>query len=350
MAIYCNDREIILSNTADPAVKFYLDHKKEIQKKKDYVVIKKYTSESVFLVDDKGRPLRPTIQTVPFTQVYRSKERGEERWTYAQNRRKLKNDRYSYDPSHLFVADEISLDPYEDVEKIFVLTVVGNLSGVGCYVYDPVDAAEKRAEKLGGDELDVRYLIYKDPETTDEDIVLLAQAWGLSGVEDINVKVLKNTLYDKVVAMEKNIEATGRGYRQFITDVKNLKNVALKERVENRAIIHKAIAEEIVRFEQRDSRWYYKSTGDFICQVNHDKLERKEDILLDFMTKHSNEFDALKTEVWSDKIKPTYSVADIDGMDTDKEVRIAAKNLGVKLPPRINLNEAKKQVIESISS
>jgi len=71
MPIYCNDREIILKSNPeldDPVEAFYRKHKEKIQKLTDYVVIKKYESQSKFLYDDLGRPLRPTINTVPWNQ------------------------------------------------------------------------------------------------------------------------------------------------------------------------------------------------------------------------------------------------------------------------------------------
>jgi len=57
--------------------------------------------------------------------------------------------------------------------------------------------------------------------------------------------VLRNKLFDIVAAAEKTKENTGRGFSTFITDARNL-NSANRDRVENKAILHKAITDGLV--------------------------------------------------------------------------------------------------------
>lgn len=348
--IYCNDHEVILPRNKDqddPVQAFYRLHKEKIQKQKDLVVIRKHLSESRFLYDDSNRRLRPSIVDIPFKWDYRG-DRGQETWTYGESRKKNKSDQYSYSPSHAFVADDLNLDPYEDVEKIFILTVIGDIASCGCYVYDPIKEAELKAGKMGGDELDVRFLIYKDPEVTPEDLVLVAQAWGISDAEETNLMVVRNKLYDIVTESEKRIESTGKGYRQLISDIRNLKG-EYRYRVENKAILNKAVQDEVVYFDSKLRQWFYKSGGEYICQVPVDKLDRKNEVLLEWLNRKPQEFEALKTEVWSVKETPVYSIKDIEDMNTDKELRTAAKNMNVKLPIRIGTEKAKTLLINSLN-
>ena len=351
MPIYCNDREIILKSNPeldDPVEAFYRKHKEKIQKLTDYVVIKKYESQSKFLYDDLGRPLRPTINTVPLKSIYRG-DRGQETWTFGNTRKKNKNDTYSYDPSHVFVSDELQLDPVADIDKIFVLTVVGDVGKSGCYVYDPIKEAEMKASKVGGEDLDVKFLIYKNPDMTNEDLILLAQAWGLSNAESVNPTVLRNKLFDIVAAAEKTKENTGRGFSTFITDARNL-NSANRDRVENKAILNKAITDGLVVFNAKVSQWFYKSGGDYICQVPRDKLDRKNEILMDYFHRKRDEWEAIKTDVWSEKEVPVYSIADIEKMATDKELRIAGKHMKVYLAPRDKTEVMKKKLMDAITN
>lgn len=350
MPLFVNDHEVVLSNTEDPAVKFYLQHKDKIQEKTDFVCIRKYVANSKYLYDDSGSPLRPNIQTVPLKWSYRSKERGQETWVYAEERSKNKNERWTYKPTHLFVADELQLDPYGDVEKVFILTVIGDVGRCGCYVFDPIVEAKKKAAKMGGDELDVRFLIYKDPEVTDEDLVLIAQAWGVGDADKVDPIILRNKLYEYVTESEKRVEQTGRGYKQFVTDIRNIRSTNNKDKVIDRAIIQKAILDQVVRFEDKDRRWYYTVGGDYITQVPHDQLEKKADILLGHYQRHQNEFDSLKSEVWADKVKPEYSISDLDKLNTISELRAASKHMGVKLPINIKPENAKAILVKALSS
>jgi hypothetical protein len=60
------------------------------------------------------------------------------------------------------------------------------------------------------------------------------------------------------------------------------------------------------------------------------------------------ELEALRQEVWSDHIKPSYSLTDLDKFNDVKEFRKVAKDLGKALPFNISKPEsAKKWVIEN---
>lgn len=349
MPIYCNDREVILPSDPkndDPVQAFYRQHKDRIQSLQDYVVIKKYESESKFKYDDSGRPLRPTAQTVPFKAMFNG-ERGQETWNYGETRKKAKNDTYSYQPSHLIVTDETPLDPSKDIEKIFILTVVGNVGASGCFVFDPVTDAEIKARKIGGDELDVKFLIYKDPDFTTEQLILVAKAWGILEADKLNIAILRNKLFDLVSSNEKRKESTGRGYSNFITDVRNVRNESRRETVENKAVINIAVAKKVVLYDDKTSQWRYASNGDYICQVPRDKVERKNELLLEYYNRRSTELEALRNEVLGERIVPKYSQADIDRISTDAEARQVAKDLGISLHVNMKLDNAKKKLMES---
>jgi hypothetical protein len=347
--LFVNDAEVVTLPDTNQSKQFWIKSKEEIQQKNDYVCIRKYESESKFLFNDNGVRLRPSIQTVPYKVIVNS-TRGQETWIYAEDRSKNKSEKWNYKPSHLFVSDEVQLDPQVEAEKVFIMSILGGAAKAGCYIFDPLQEASEKAAKMGGDELDVRFLIYKDPDLTEDDLILVSQAWGLNDAEKVDPTILRNRLYDTVTASEKNISTTTRGYKQFVTDVRNMRTPKLRERVEDRAIINKAVVDKLVRFDKNDRRWYYTSGGDYICQVKSDMLDRKVDILLEHFHRKSDEFDSLKIEVWGDKLKPVYSVADIDKMNTDKELRTAAKNMGVKLPINIKPENARKILHESLVS
>jgi hypothetical protein len=342
--LYINDQLLNLNDNTNPAVKFYQEKAKEIRGLTDYVVVKKYNTDSPLLKDDKGVKLRPSFTTIPCRWTLKS-ERGVEQWRYAESRTPRGNDLWNYQPKHWFVNYDLAIDPNNDTEKAFFLMHVVDVGKCGCYVYNPVDEAKEKIAKLGGgDQLDVQYLIFKDRNLTDADRIMLATAWGIQKAETLQMDILKSRLWDEVERGQRQSEKGLRGFRQFINDA-----TEMGTKVQRRAIAQKAIHDGIIRFDSNQSAWLYAGNNEVVCRVDKRQVEKKFEILMTYFANHETELENLGLDVGVDRIKK-YSIADIDGLQDMKEIRKAARDLKVGLSPKDSEAIAKERIVKFLSS
>lgn len=342
--LYINDQLLDLRDLSNPAVKFYHDKANEIKQSSDYIVVKKHNTDSPLLRDDRGVKLRPSFTTIPCRWTLKS-ERGVEQWRYAESRTPRGNDMWSYSPKHWFVNYDMAVHPIDDIEKAFFLKYIVDVGKCGCFIYDPIEEAQGKIAKLGGgDQLDVQYLIFKDKNITDADRRMLATAWGIRNAETLNMDILKSLLWDEVERGEKQNDRGLRGYKNFINDA-----TELGQKLQRRAIVQKAIQDEILIFDSEQSAYLWKGNGEIICRIDKRQVDRKFELLMDYFTKHESELENLGLDVGVERIKK-YSIADIDQLKDMKEIRKAAKDLKVGLSPRDTEAAAKERIIKALSS
>ena len=157
----------------DPAVKFYKEKQAFIKQMKGLVILKAIREDSTAKVyyDDKGQRLRVVPLAVPCRWILKS-ERGTEMWRYAETA--IPGNvpgKFRYEPPSMLVTSQLELSPAEDVEKIFFFLFVLGERGMGqcgLYQHDAVRAAKKKNASVAGDELDVRYQIFRNTEIPDE--------------------------------------------------------------------------------------------------------------------------------------------------------------------------------------
>jgi hypothetical protein len=349
--LFCNNKLIDTANTNDSAVKFFLEKKKIIENRKGLVVIRQHREDSTAKVyyDTKGRRLRSVPVSIPCHFPINRPGAGTEIWRYAESAMPTATPgKINYTPSSWIVGDQIEFSPSEHVEQVFYLLFILGSDGLkSCSVYEEnlVDKAKKKSEMYGGDELDVRYQIFRNKEIADESLRQIALAWNITNAYILDIEILKNTLFERVMEAHKKNPQDNQAMKAFLKDCK------LGEVTELKAMVNKAVFEgKIFNFDRNTRRWLYASGGDYICQVPPDKIEEKNQYLVEYFLKPERfpELEALRQEVWSDHIKPSYSLTDLDKFNDVKEFRKVAKDLGKALPFNISKPEsAKKWVIEN---
>jgi hypothetical protein len=333
-----------------PQVKFYKEKQDLISKMRGLVILKaiREDSKSKVYYDDKGQRLRVVPLAIPCRWVLKS-IRGTEMWRYAETAIPGNvQGKFRYEPPSMLVTSQLELSPLEDVEKIFYfLFILGDkgMGQCGIYQHDAVKAARKKNESVAGDELDVRYQIFRNKEITDESMRQIALAWNITNAYEIDMEILRDVLFEKVMADHKKNPQDNQAMKAFLKDCR------LGEVTELKAMVNKAVFEnKIFRFDRNTRRWLYNGTGDYICQVPPDKVESKNQCLVEYFLKPERfeELQALRQEVWSEYIKPSYSLFDLDKLNTENEFRDVAKKYGKSIPMVMHKPETcKKWVIEN---
>jgi hypothetical protein len=294
-----NDVPVDQTKTDSPQTKFYLEKKKIIEAMKGLVIIKAVREDSTAQVyyDDRKQRLRIVPLAVPCRWLLRS-PRGTEMWRYADTAIPSGTPgKYRYEPPSMLVTGQLELSPLEDIEKIFYfLFVLGDkgMGQCGLYQHDAIKAAKKKIASYGGDELDVRYRIFRDTELTDESLRQIALAWNISNAYELPMELLRTELFERVMAEHKRNPQDNQAYLAFLKDCK------LGEATEVKAMVNKAVFEDkIFNFDRNTRRWLYKS-GDYICQVPPDKIESKNSYLVEYFLRSERfeELQALRQEVW----------------------------------------------------
>lgn len=343
--LYVNDEPLDIRNKDDERVQFYLNELAIIRQKKDYVVIQRIKTESKLMKDDKGRLLREPFTTIPCKWVVNS-VRGTEEWRWAETRR-TRNTKggnvFAYDPNHFILNDEMHLNPEGDGEKIFYLTRIAKVESCGCRVFDPVAEAQNRNAMSGGDELDARYMLFRNPDVTEEKIRTVALAWGIDNADTVHIDILKDRLWEAVKIGEVRVNDGARGFRNFVKDFQN------DDKTEMRATIQKSIQQGIIEYNALQKGWFYKNSGELIARVPDERIQRKFEILVEYFSSHSDLYENLHIDMMGAPIPPAYSIKDIDGLPDMVAVRMAAKQMKVQLPINIKIENAKKRLVDSLS-
>lgn len=343
-----NEQPLGQMQADSPQRKYYEEKKKEIAKLKGLLVVRAFREDSTAAIyyDDKKMRLQAVPRSLPCKWVVRS-DRGTEVWRYADAAMPQGNNKFRYEPTAFLVTGQIELSPTDDIEKIFyVLYIMGDrgLGSCGLYVFDPVKVAQKKIATYAGDELDVRYQIFRNHGIPEESMRQIALAWNMTDAYNLHIDILKEQLFERVLAAHKRNPQDNQAFKRFLQDCK------LGEVTEVKAIVNKAVAEgKIFNFDRNTRRWLYQN-GDYICQVPPEKLEDKNNSLVEYYLKAERfeELQALRQEVWSDHIPPSYNLEQLDKMTTIEELRKVAKDLNKTLPFQFkDVVKARKWVVEN---
>lgn len=234
---------------------------------------------------------------------------------------------YEYEASRMEVMGELSLHYGKAPEKVFFFLNLFEPGMVGLKIEDKELEASKRnvTRRLRST---VEYLITSEEKLGTNDKRKLAYSWGIDAGE-MSVDILQEELFNKVELSEKNKEATGRGFAEFIEDANKM-----GKDVQVRAYIQQALERKLIHANQIKG-WFY-SNGHQICPIPIEKWNRRVDILLSHFIVDKASFDLFKASLRDIIPDEAPLEISIDGIPKEILIKIARSKYDKIFPVMTN--------------
>lgn len=208
-----------------------------------------------------------------------------EKWTFCARPKREKNGDTRY-PTHHYRAPSITsftLETDKEAganELIFFLSIL-NLKQFGYFIEDKRKIAQEKMDKRRLD-LDTQKWIYDRLQYSE--VRKLAYRYNISNIEEAEELELRHSLYEKVAALDKNINVK-QGFQTFLNEFEA--DMTYTSIV---AHLNKAVKDKIIEWDRSHMNIRYTKSNMTICQIPPERWDYdKEEFVAEWLLLHEKE-------------------------------------------------------------
>jgi hypothetical protein len=249
-----------------------------------------------YRVDDKGRIPSPSLGFPLTASVVNKETQASDKWIYVGGEDVLSNGQSIYKAERCNVSKgKMRVIVKDNPELAWFITNLLNLKHYGLIVED-IEAKDRALNAIESDEAAVRFMILS--QLKEEELRILAYSWNVNTPEKLVLDSLKRRLIDQVVASQKGIESTKRGYKEFLKECDNI-----NEEVTLRAKINEAIAKNIINIDKYKYTCKYTGTDGVLCAVRPDAVNDPTNTILRHLTMNVSDQETFLNVMDTDGVK-----------------------------------------------
>jgi len=214
-------------------------------------------------------------------------------WIYSANaikRDKEKN--MNPNPSHYVLGKDAYVNESQLDLLFFLIFIMADRYNDEFIVRSEILEAKKEVE-YDLLETNVMQVIFTNQYLKEKDVRQIAASYGVRGVKNLDLSIIRRELKKKVVTAEKKSGGKGEGYNEF------LDRVEMGEDIQILAAINIAESEMVIAFDAEKNKWRWMPEegkfGNDICIVINSEDKYPE--LRDFLADHRDILDLMAEKV-----------------------------------------------------
>lgn len=233
-----------------------------------------------------------------------------EDWWYSEFLpEKDKNGDYKFKKSgEWFPGGSIYVNNTEMDKLFFIMTKNLQFKNHKIWLDDRIEIAKSKSVKIR-EQKEMIETIYE--KLSEDNLRIVAQSFGISGVDGKETEVLQNELYDYLSSLKNGYELLMRN-----SDVNSVTRV--------KAMIQNAIDNKVIEYVMGRG-WYLLDkdgkASESIIKIAPMEFDHKEEILCDFLERHLDYMDTIKAGLKydrnEDELEPVNIPDNYNGVDTD---------------------------------